>query len=77
MDVQMPVLNGLEAAARIRSEGNMVPIIALTAYATREDAERCIAAGMNGHLSKPLRREHLLVTVRQAVEMYTVDANID
>ncbi len=59
MDLQLPDLDGTEAARRIREHARRVPIIALTADATAEDRERCINAGMNDHLSKPLRRADL------------------
>jgi signal transduction histidine kinase/CheY-like chemotaxis protein len=61
MDVQMPELDGLEATMRIRAaelltnNGSFVPILALTANATAEDRERCLASGMDGYLSKPVR----------------------
>lgn len=58
MDVQMPVMNGYEAVRRIRSSGlpgaDDIPVLAMTAYAMRGDAERSLAAGMNAHLSKPI-----------------------
>ena len=58
MDVQMPVMDGLAAAQAIRSladpERNGIPIVALTASALAGDRERCLAAGMNGYLAKPL-----------------------
>lgn len=56
MDIQMPVLNGFELTKMIRSgnsEINYLPIIAMTAYAMREDKEKCIRAGMNDYISKP------------------------
>lgn len=58
MDIMMPVMDGLTAAKTIRAsdrpDAKTIPIIAMTANAFDEDAKRCIAAGMNAHLSKPL-----------------------
>ena len=58
MDVQMPEMDGLEATAAIRklevNSGRHLPIIAMTALAMPGDAERCLAAGMDAHVSKPL-----------------------
>jgi len=64
MDVQMPVMDGLEATRAIRAldtpRAKAVPIIAMTAYAFAEDIERCLKAGMNSHVSKPIELEALL-----------------
>jgi PAS domain S-box-containing protein len=64
MDIQMPVMDGLEATRRIRDPSSCVrrhdiPIIALTARALKEDREKCIEAGMNDYISKPLKKEKL------------------
>ena len=59
MDVQMPVLNGLDATRRLRQEGWTGPIVALTAHAMTEDRERCFAAGCTEYFSKPLSRATL------------------
>lgn len=66
MDMQMPVMNGIEATEKIRAlthpDAKTVPIIATTANAFKEDMERCFAAGMNDHMSKPL-------DIRKLIEM--------
>ena len=64
MDVQMPRMNGLEAAQAIRENekgtGRHVPIIAMTAYAMKEDRDRCLSAGMDAYVSKPVHTDALL-----------------
>jgi CheY-like chemotaxis protein len=58
MDIRMPVMSGYEAAERIRARGDeiaRIPILALTAEATRADVQQCLDAGMDQHLAKPLR----------------------
>jgi PAS domain S-box-containing protein len=70
MDVQMPDLDGRAATAAIRvgeGAGRHVPILALTATRSADDRSRCLAAGMNGYIVKPLRREELLEAVAQAL----------
>ena len=67
MDVQMPVMDGYEATTRIRSlpvGKRAIPIFAMTAYATRQDIERCTLVGMNGHIAKPIDRRTLLGAIR-------------
>ncbi|MDL2233427.1 response regulator [Ruminococcaceae bacterium OttesenSCG-928-L11] len=63
MDMQMPRMDGLEATRRIRSgpnaAGKSVPIVAMTANAFREDVERCLSAGMNNHVAKPIDMDEL------------------
>jgi len=67
MDVQMPVMDGLEATRAIRKIENRqlssVPIVAMTAFAMKADRDRCLAAGMNGHLAKPIDPAELSATV--------------
>jgi CheY-like chemotaxis protein/HPt (histidine-containing phosphotransfer) domain-containing protein len=63
MDIEMPEMDGFEATARIRAQeqpgGGHVPIVAMTAHDTKEDRERCLQAGMDGYLSKPLHSKEL------------------
>jgi len=82
MDLQMPEMGGFEATHAIRageSGGRHVPIVALTAHAMQGDRERCLEAGMDGYLSKPIDVNRLLLTVEQfgdpAVAVPAVDAS--
>lgn len=69
MDVQMPIMDGLEATRAIRalqpSQAHHVPIVALTAGVMKEEQERCLAAGMDAFLSKPVKAERLQAIIRQ------------
>ncbi|MBU6156252.1 MAG: PAS domain-containing protein [Alphaproteobacteria bacterium] len=70
MDVHMPEMDGLEATRAIRSCNDhraQIPIVALTANAFAHDVENCRAAGMNGHLGKPFRKEELLIAIAEAL----------
>jgi signal transduction histidine kinase len=64
MDCQMPTCDGYEATRRIRHEGGSVPIIALTANAMAGDRARCVEAGMNDHLDKPVEPQLLARMLR-------------
>jgi signal transduction histidine kinase/CheY-like chemotaxis protein len=69
MDVQMPEMDGLEATRSIRQREaptlNHVPIVAMTAHAMRGDSDRCLAAGMDGYISKPISRRDIEQAVRR------------
>jgi CheY-like chemotaxis protein len=75
MDVQMPEMDGMEATAVIRAKESAygfrytsrIPIIALTAYAMKGDAERCLAAGMDGYLAKPIN----IAELNDAINFFT------
>ena len=69
MDVQMPEMDGYMATRRIREidipAAKNIPIIAMTAHVFREDIENCLAAGMNGHIGKPIDIDELVGTLRK------------
>ncbi|GHV38395.1 hypothetical protein FACS189490_00250 [Clostridia bacterium] len=68
-DIQMPVMDGFESAREIRKvdapNAKTIPIVAMTANVFKEDIERCLEAGMNSHLGKPLSEEDLLAALRK------------
>ncbi len=71
MDVQMPTMDGIEATAAIRRKervtGRHIPIVALTAHAMKGDRERCLAAGMDSYVSKPVQAKELFAVIEEVV----------
>ncbi|HUS86254.1 MAG TPA: response regulator [Bacteroidales bacterium] len=60
MDIKMPVMNGLDAAREIKKINSKMPIIAVTAYALREDRPMCLRAGCDEIITKPINRQKLI-----------------
>jgi CheY-like chemotaxis protein len=73
MDVQMPEMDGLEATTAIRerekSTDRHLPIVALTAHAMMGDRERCIAAGMDGYVTKPVQVQVLFQAIADTLDL--------
>jgi PAS domain S-box-containing protein len=78
MDVQMPEKDGFETTAAIRQReqriGGHVPIVAMTAHALPDDERKCLAAGMDAYVAKPIRARHLFETMARAVGREPLDA---
>jgi CheY-like chemotaxis protein len=73
MDIQMPEMDGFAATCRIRDQGSgvlcpYVPIVAMTADASREDREKCFAVGMNAYLAKPIDQDRLFAVLLQQLD---------
>ena len=69
MDMDMPVMNGYEAAAKIREFNQDIPIIAQTAYAFGDDRQKCIDSGCTDYITKPLNRTSLLDLIRKYISI--------
>ncbi|NDJ81520.1 response regulator [Vibrio campbellii] len=68
MDVSMPIMDGITATRLIRQKGINIPIIALTAHALESDKTTCMKAGMDGFVSKPVRRQEIYEAIQSLVE---------
>ena len=81
MDVQMPVLSGYDATRAIRqieqTTGTHIPIVAMTARAMKGDRERCLEAGMDDYLSKPIHGKRVMEVIRRALSPSPVPAVTD
>lgn len=67
IDIQMPIMDGYEATSLLRSKGFQKPILALTAHAMKEDRDRCLDAGCDDHISKPVDVNSLIASVHRYV----------
>ena len=80
MDVQMPEMNGLEAARLIRAqekagEGRL-PIIAMTAHAMKGDEARCLSAGMDGYVSKPIEPDEFFDVIERHLDVSSAPSTV-
>ena len=77
MDMQMPIMDGMQATRMLRSEGYVKPIVALTANAMREERDSYLAAGADAFIAKPVKREYFLKTVQSFLSPQDSDSEID
>ncbi len=76
MDIQMPEMDGFEASRLIRAGNSDIPIIAITAHAMVEEKEKCLASGMNDHVTKPIDPEKLFTALQKWLKTSEPDQNI-
>ncbi|WII73292.1 response regulator [Bdellovibrio sp. 22V] len=76
MDLQMPVMDGLEATKTLRKDGYKKPIWAVTAYALREERDKCLAEGFDDHFAKPIDRKTLIGHLENLKKEKESDANV-
>jgi two-component system sensor histidine kinase/response regulator len=79
MDMQMPIMDGLEATRTIRLDPRFddLPIIAMTANAMAADRDRCLEAGMNDHIAKPIEPEELFRVLAQWIRSGSAATNVE
>src|SRR5262249_20342059 len=74
MDVQMPQMDGFKATAAIREKekttGDHIPIVAMTGYAMKQDRQRCLDAGMDAYISKPIRSQELYEIIENTANFH-------
>ena len=75
MDVQMPVMNGYDACRQIRSKGNTIPILALTASVTQQELDLCFEAGMNDLVLKPFKDADLLSAINKHLQLHVEEVS--
>ena len=68
MDMHMPVLGGIETTEQLRENGCKMPVIALTAAATKEDMKKCFDAGMNDYIAKPIDEDEMIEKMMKCLE---------
>lgn len=68
MDIKMPDMDGMQATREIRKFNEKIPIIAQTAYALEEEKNKCLEAGFNDYITKPINRKHLMALIQSYLD---------
>lgn len=71
-DLKMPIMDGMDVVDAIRKQDALVPIIIITAYGSVESAEEAVKKGAFDYITKPFRQEQLLISLKRALEWYTL-----